>query len=298
MPSINMTGRPVTVMLGSRGNERFVQAAGQYGSALRTAGRGSRFNLDFNLGSLRASWADARAFIEGATEWFEDRVRWNWTHGLNAGGRALQPRSKRAKFYNAIPGKKMTPNQVSKYENQVMDGQFVTIRARLKWSDKTESARRRSRDKLDAAMNKQEVWIKSTKRRYTNHGQKFYPNPDSPSGMWSGLLVDSWHATPTKIRESRGRAPSKVTVRFGIANKRHKVVFRRRMNDLRPGDPTWIDFENYVRGSITHTTTFGSYRRRQSAQEMDSGGRRIWRAFLSGFRQGRRLSRSQLLGRL
>jgi hypothetical protein len=300
MPSINMTGRPVTVMLGSKGNERFVQAAGQYGSALRTAGRGSRFNLDFNLGSLRASWADARAFVEGATAWFEDRVRYNWTHGLSAGGRALKARSEDARFYNAIPGKRMTPRRVSGYENQVLDGTFVTIRERVENAkDKSGPyARGAGGMKLHAAMHKQEQWVKGTKKRYTNHGKRFHPNPDSPAGMWSGLLVDSWHATPTVIRSKKMKFPTKVTVRFGIANKRRKVVFRRRMNDLRPGDPTWIDFQNYCRGVMTHTTSFDTYKRKQTAQKLEAASGGVWRAFMTGFKRGRALTRSQLLGRI
>ena len=217
------------------------------GQAVSASTRANRFNVNFNLGDMGIPAADAEALVQDALNNLVEEIRQLWSRSKNAGGQSLETRSPKVRgavLYNRREWKKL-----AQHENEVLDGTYEIGKKRKNMN---------SRDR--AFIEKQKLFAKKTKRDFVWHGKTYRPNPNNPTGTWSGLLSASLTATKVVIRAKDGKIPTRVTARITVAPSRGDIVVRKRMNFMTTSSPSFKNASGYMGDALDKTSQFKSYK--------------------------------------
>ena len=216
--------------------------------------RKNRFNATFELGSMASCAADAATLVDDAAADLVARIRMNWLQGKDADGITFKHRDD-YQCVEDIP-RAFSLAEYAKYENQVLDGTFQIQR---------KSKKKNNSKQIDAW----KAWAKFVRKNYTYNGKVYHPSEKKNVGNWSGLMADSLHAEPVRIRSRNGKIPTKVTVRITVAPQRGEAVDKLQALRMDSRSEAFRNIQKHTEWMAKQTTVFRSYEERASWTAQD-----------------------------
>ena len=217
------------------------------GQSVSASTRANRFNVNFSLGDMGVPAADAEVLVQDALNRLVEEIRQLWSKSKNAGGEALDPRP--PKVRGAIIYNRRDWKTFAKHENEVLNGTYRIGKKRKKMTEKDR-----------AYIDKQKEFAKVTKKDYVWQGKTYRPDPNRPTGTWSGLLRDSLTANKVVIRAKNGKIPTRVAARITVAPSRGDIVVKKKMNYMTTSSTSFQNTKNYMGDALDKTSQFKSYK--------------------------------------